>query len=77
MKKIMTLAVIALASVAMVACCGQQKPAEAPAQPETTCTSTECSECPKKAECPKAEAQPEAAPAAETAPAAPEAPAAK
>ncbi len=52
MKKIMTLAVIALASVAMVACCGQQKPkaeAEAPA-----CTSTECTTCPKAAECPEA-----------------------
>ena len=51
MKKIMTLAIIALASVAMVACCGQQKPKteEAPA-----CTATECTECPKKAECPKA-----------------------
>ena len=65
----MTLAIIALASVAMVACCGQQKKAEeAPA-----CTSTECTECPKKAECPQAQA--EVAPAAETP--APEAPAAK
>ena len=52
MKKIMTLAVIALASVAMVACGGQQKPAAA------------AEECPKAAECPEAKAA-EAAPAAE------------
>lgn len=68
MKKIMTLAIIALASVAMVSCCGQQKKAEeAPAQ----CTATECTECPKAAECPQAAEA--AAPAAEVAAPAPEA----
>ena len=36
MKKIMTLAVIALASVAMVACGGQQKPAAAAEAPAET-----------------------------------------
>ena len=59
----MTLAIIALASVAMVSCCGQQKKAEeAPA-----CTATECAECPKAAECPQAAEA--AAPAPEAAPA--------
>ena len=58
MKKIMTLAVIALASVAMVSCCGQPKKAacDKPA--------TECATCPQAAECPQA-------PAAEVAPEAP------
>lgn len=69
MKKIMTLAIIALASVAMVSCCGQPKKqgacGEACCQPQT-----ECVECEKKAECPKACPQAEvAAPAAEVAPA--------
>ncbi len=59
MKKIMTLAVIALASVAMVACCGQQKPAAAAEE-----CNKECTECPKAAECPEAKAA-EAAPAVE------------
>ena len=54
----MTLAVIALASVAMVSCCGQPKKAacDKPA--------TECATCPQAAECPQA-------PAAEVAPEAP------
>ena len=60
MKKIMTLAVIALASVAMVACCGQQKPAAAAEE-----CNKECTECPKAAECPEAKAAEAAAPAAE------------
>jgi hypothetical protein len=59
MKKIMTLAIIALASVAMVACGGQQKPAAA-----EECNK-ECTECPKAAECPEAQPAAEAAPAAE------------
>ena len=63
MKKIMTLAVIALASVTMVACGGQQKPAEAPAE----APAVEAVEAP--AEAPAAETP------AETP--APEAPAAK
>ncbi len=70
MKKIMTLAVIALASVAMVSCCGQPKKAadccDKPA--------TECATCPQTAECPQA-APAEAAPAAEVAPAPAETPA--
>ena len=69
MKKIMTLAIIALASVAMVSCCGQPKKAA-----ETACPATECSVCPKAAECPQA-APAEAAPAAEVAPAPAETPA--
>ncbi len=56
MKKIMTLAVIALASVAMVSCCGQPKKAEC---------CKDCSQC--QTECPQA-APAEAAPA-EAAPA--------
>lgn len=64
MKKIMTLAVIALASVAMVSCCGQPKKAacDKPA--------TECATCPQAAECPQAQPA-EVAPAAEVAPEAP------
>lgn len=68
MKKIMTLAVIALASVAMVSCCGQPKK-KADCCKEC-CTKTEC--CEKKAECPQAPAEtpaPEAAPVPEAAPA--------
>lgn len=67
MKKIMTLAIIALASVAMVSCCGQPKKAA-----ETACPATECSVCPKAAECPQATV--EVAPA-EAAPAPAETPA--
>ena len=60
MKKIMTLAVIALASVAMVACCGQQKKCK-----DACCDkpATECATCEHQAECPQAA---EVAPAAET-----------
>ena len=65
MKKIMTLAIIALASVAMVSCCGQPKKAACCDKP-----ATECATCPQAAECPQAapaetpapEAAPEAAP---------------
>ena len=54
MKKIMTLAIIALASVAMVSCCGQPKKKGACGEP--CCQpKTECVECEKKAECPKVE----------------------
>lgn len=71
MKKIMTLAVIALASVAMVSCSGQPKQ-KAGACGEPCCQpQVECAECPAKAECPKAAeaaAPAEAAPAAEVAP---------
>ncbi len=64
MKKIMTLAIIALASVAMVSCCGQPKKKGACGEP--CCQpKTECVECEKKAECPKACPQAEVAPAAE------------
>jgi hypothetical protein len=73
MKKIFTLAIIALASVSMVACCGQAEKKEccpnAEAQTEVTCDKN-CAECPKAAECPEAKAAEAAAPAAE-APAAP------
>ena len=56
MKKIMTLAIIALASVAMVACCGQPKKKGACGEP--CCQpKTECTQCPAKAECPKSECQ--------------------
>ena len=55
----MTLAIIALASVAMVSCCGQPKKAA-----EVACPATECATCPQAAECPQA-------PAAEVAPEAP------
>ena len=59
MKKIMTLAIIALASVAMVSCCGKPKKAA-----EATCPATECATCPKAAECPQAaEVAPVEAPA--------------
>ena len=68
MKKIMTLAIIALASVAMVSCCGQPKKQGACGEP--CCQpKTECVECEKKAECQKA--CPQACPQAEVAPEAP------
>ena len=54
MKKILSLAIIALASVAMVACCGQPKKKGACGEP--CCQpKTECTQCPTKAECPKAD----------------------
>ncbi len=72
MKKIMTLAIVAIASVMMVSCCGLcEKKAEAPveaAQPAVECTQ-DCANCPQAATCPNAKpaeapvevAQPEAA----------------
>ena len=54
MKKIMSLAIIALVAVAMVSCCGQPKK-KVGACGEPCCQpKTECVECPAKAECPKA-----------------------
>ena len=67
MKKILSLAVIALASVAMIACCNQPKQnGEEQACPdkactecvqptETACPATDCASCPKAAECQKTE----------------------
>ena len=62
MKKIFTLAIIAMASVAMVACCGQAEKKCDKAEPatEVVCDKN-CAECEKAAECPQAQA-----PAAET-----------
>ena len=54
MKKIMTLAVIALASVVMVSCCGQPKQKQGACGEACCQPKTECVECEKKAECPKA-----------------------
>lgn len=70
MKKIFTLAIIAFASVAMVACCGQaeKKCEAAPAATEAVCDKN-CAECEKAAECPNAQAPAAEAPAAEAAPA--------
>jgi hypothetical protein len=62
MKKIMTLAIIALASVAMVACCGQPKKQGACGEP--CCQpKVECQQFPAKAECPKVEEVKPACPA--------------
>ena len=57
MKKIMTLAIIALAAVAMVSCCGQPKQ-KTGACGEPCCQKgkVECVECPTKPECPNAAA---------------------
>ena len=73
MKKIFTLAIIALASVAMVACCGQAEKKCDKAEPatEVVCDKN-CAECDKKNECPQA--TPAETPAETPAP---EAPAAK
>ena len=58
MKKIMTLAIIAIAAVAMVACSGQPKKTGACGEP--CCQpKTECVDCTAKPECPKAECTPE------------------
>mgnify|MGYP006945401569 CR=1 FL=1 len=52
MKKIMTLAIIAIAAGAMVACVG--KPKKTGACGEPCCQpQVECQQCPAKAECPK------------------------
>ena len=65
MKKIMTLAIIALVAVAMVSCCGQckkknvctEKACTECVQPaaETACPAADCASCPKAAECQKTE----------------------
>lgn len=65
MKKIMSLAIIALASVAMIACCNQPKQnGDQQACPNKACTecvqpeacpAADCASCPKAAECQKAE----------------------
>ncbi len=58
MKKIMTLAIIAIAAVVMVACSGQTKKG---ACGEACCQGgkVECVDCTKKAECPKTPCSPE------------------
>lgn len=53
MKKIMTLAIIALASVAMVACSGQPKQKTGACGEPCCQPKVECSECPSKVDCPK------------------------
>lgn len=67
MKKIMTLAIIALASVAMISCCGQpkqktdaccgdcSKPKTECCEKKAECPKAACTECEKKAECPQAQ----------------------
>ena len=73
MKKIFTLAIIALASISMVACCGQaDKKACDKEQPAVVECDKNCAECDKKDECPQA--TPAETPAETPAP---EAPAAK
>ena len=59
MKKIMTLAIIALASVAMVSCCGQPKQKQGACGEACCQPKVECTQCPAKAECPKAEVKAE------------------
>lgn len=54
MKKIMTLAIIALASVAMISCSGQPKQKQGACGEPCCQPKSECVECEKKAECPKA-----------------------
>ncbi len=53
MKKIMSLAIIALAAVAMVACCGQPKKKTGACGEPCCQPKVECAECPNKTECPK------------------------
>jgi hypothetical protein len=65
MKKILSLAIIALASVAMIACCNQPKQnGDQQVCPNKACTecvqpsvcpAVDCASCPKAAECQKAE----------------------
>ena len=62
MKKIFTLAIIALASISMVACCGQaDKKACDKEQPAVVECDKNCAECDKKAECEKKAECPQAA----------------
>ena len=54
MRKIMSLAIIALTAVAMVACCGQpKKKTGACGEPCCQPHVEECQQCPNKTECPK------------------------
>ena len=54
MKKIMSLAIIALVAVAMVSCCGQpKKKTGACGEPCCQPQIEECQQCPNKTECPK------------------------
>lgn len=53
MKKIMTLAIIALTAVAMVACSGQPKKKLGACGNPCCQPKVECTECPNKVECPK------------------------
>lgn len=53
MKKIMSLAIIALAAVAMVSCCGQPKKKTGACGEPCCQPQVECQQCPAKAECPK------------------------
>lgn len=81
MKKIFTLAIIALTTTAMVSCCGtnEKKCDEQAQQTAIENCDKNCAECEKKDECPAATTEApatEAAPAAEAAPAT-EAPAAE
>ena len=57
MKKIMTLAIVALAAVAMVSCCGQPKQKTGACGEPCCQPKVECAVCPAKAECPKAQAE--------------------
>ena len=71
MKKLMTLAMVAIASVMMVSCCGlcdKKAEAEVVAQPAAVECTQDCANCPNAATCPNAKpaaacpaAQPEAA----------------
>ena len=53
MKKIMSLAIIALAAVAMVSCSGQPKKKTGACGEPCCQPQVECQQCPAKAECPK------------------------
>ena len=65
MKKIMSLAIIALAAVAMISCCGQPKQKTGACGEPCCQPKVECSECPNKVECPKKAECQKACPAAE------------
>ena len=74
MKKIFTLAIIALASISMVACCGQaEKKACDKEQPAVVECDKDCAGCDKKDDCPQAEVPAPEVTAETPAPATPEA----